>query len=452
MKRGLIFFMVMFAAELTFGQGQQATRILTFEEAIQIALRNSVLFNQQKNNLQFSQIQKTQSIAALGPTLYAQSGFTQINGNFFNSNQGKVVNGLFDQVSGSLQANWAIFNGLSQVNRVKQYSAQLEAQSFYVNRTKQDVLNTVATQYLTLLLDAELLKIAQENFASLDKQLQQVTEQVRLGARSPVDEYNQDSQTKAAQIRAYQAEIQLINDKALLTQTLLMDPDEQFDIAKPDWDVNKIGSEEYALPQLYETALNTRGDYLRAKKNEDGSKYAMKAMKAQFLPTLSAFFSINSFYNRNHGDSVTAPFERQFREDNLRKMYGLQLYVPIFGGNQNLQNRMNYVQQKVNYLNNQITRKNTEIQVKTDVMRAYQNFQLYKRTFEASLAQIKAAEMAFSLESERYNLGITNFVDYANANRAFVQAQTDKAQSEYRLLFQKVVLDYAVGTLREDDL
>jgi outer membrane protein TolC len=60
--------------------------------------------------------------------------------------------------------------------------------------------------------------------------------------------------------------------------------------------------------------------------------------------------------------------------------------------------------------------------------------------------------MAFSLETERYNLGVTNFVDFVNANRLFVQAQTDKAQAEYRLLFQKVAIGYSIGTLRPEDL
>jgi hypothetical protein len=33
----------------------------------------------------------------------------------------------------------------------------------------------------------------------------------------------------------------------------------------------------------------------------------------------------------------------------------------------------------------------------------------------------------------------------------FVKAQTDKAQAEYRLMFQKVLVDYAVGTLKPED-
>jgi len=131
---------------------------------------------------------------------------------------------------------------------------------------------------------------------------------------------------------------------------------------------------------------------------------------------------------------------------------GLQLYVPIFGGNQLLQNRTTFVQQKVNYKNTQLISSGLEIQVKSDVLRAYQNFKLYKKTFAVSIDQLKAADIAFGFEKERYDLGITSFVDYIQANKTLVQAQTDRAQAEYRLLFQKVLLDYAIGTLKPEDL
>jgi len=177
----------------------------------------------------------------------------------------------------------------------------------------------------------------------------------------------------------------------------------------------------------------------------------MNAMRAQMTPTLSVFGTLYSAYNHAHGDNSVRPFDVQFKTDNLKKQYGLQLFIPIFGGNQNLQNRTNFVQQRVLYLNNQWTRKNVEVQVKTDVLRAYENMKLYVRTFSITIEQLKAADLAFQLETERYNLGVSSFVDFANANRVFVKAQTDKAQAEYRLMFQKVLVDYAAGTLKPED-
>lgn len=436
----------------TFAFGLAQTRIITFDEAVKIALKNGVQLNQQKNNLENAQMQKTAAWVGFGPTVSASTSYNQINGNFFNQNEGKVVNGLFNQASGSINAGINIFSGFNQVNRVKQFNNQLEAQMHFVERTEQDLLNTVATQYLQVLLDKELLRIANENWEALKKQLEQVSEQVRVGSRSPVDEYNQDSQAKGAEIRALQAEINLVNDKALLTQTLLLDPAEPYDVTKPSWDINQIGETESELQATFQTALQRRGDYLRAQKNEVASKYAFKASRGNLYPSLFGFWNMNTFYNKLDGDNTAAAFEQQVKTDNLRKVYGVQLSIPILGGNSIFQNRATVVQQRTTYYNNQIIRKNVEVQVKADVLRAHQNFKLVKRTYSVSQAQLNAAENAFSLETERYNLGVTNFVDFINANRVFVQAQTDKAQAEYRLLFQKVLLDYAVGTLKIEDI
>ncbi|MBS1506395.1 MAG: TolC family protein [Bacteroidetes bacterium] len=466
-------------------KAQEQPKLLTFDDAVKIALQNGVLFNQQKNNLAYNQIQKVQSIVAIGPTVSATATGSQINGNSFNPNTGSVINGIRDNVTGTLNANINLFSGFNRINTIKQYYNQLDAQAYYVNRTSQDLINTVATQYLQVMLDVELMKIARENFDALDKQLKQVKEQVTLGARSPVDEYNQDALTKAAELKFVQAEIALNNDKTLLTQTLLIDPFEQYEVSKPGWDINTIDYDLTKIEDLADKAKQYRGDYLRAVKNEAAYKFSTAAAKGFMMPSLYAFGTYGSAYNFQHGvpDSVSAqqtkniivtdptapsgysiqnqttyttisnpekprPFSEQFRANNVFKQYGLQLSIPIFSG---LQNRANYVQQKVLYENAILTRKNLEYQIKNDVIRAVRNYEGARKSYSVSINQYTAAEMALQLETERYSLGVTNFVDFANANRVFVQAQTDKAQAEYRLLFQKVLVDYAVGTLKPED-
>ncbi len=433
-------------------KAQTQHKVLTYQEAVKIGLQNGILLNQQRNNLDYSQIQKYSNIAGLGPTISANFATQRVSGNTFNPNELKVVNGIFDQVTGSLNANWNLFNGFGQVNRARQYSSLADAQSFYINRSSQDIINTVSAQYLQVLLDGELLKIANENLVVLQKQLDQIKELVKLGARSPVDEYNQDSQTKAAEIKSLQAEIALINDRALLSQTLLLDPIEEFEVAKPNWDVNAIKMDEIELQALMELSLKNRGDYLRAVKNEEAARYGMSAMRASMYPMVSLYGGEFSSYNHAHGDNTVRPFAEQFKVNNLKKYAGLQLSIPIFGGNQNLQNRVNFVQQKVLFQNNQILRKNAEILVKTDVLKAYKNFELVRKTYALTLDQLKSAEIAFQYESERFNLGVTDFVTFMNANRVLVQSQTDKAQAEYRLVFQKVLMDYAAGTLKPEDI
>lgn len=403
-------------------------------------------------------------MASLAPSINGNASAQQFNGNSFNQNTGLVTNGVRDNVNASLSASVTLFSGLGNINGIKQYTSLLEAQSNLVNRTAQDVMNNVAAQYLRVMLDEELLKIAKENFEYLKKQMEQTKEMVTLGSKSQVDEYNQDALTKGAELRFVQAEIALANNKALLAQTLLMDAFEQFEVEKPNWDLNAISNEILNLEQLAEQAKLSRGDYLRAVNNEEAARASLNIARGSLFPTIRAFGSLGSSYNYQHDVPKTItdpdtgneidnpfyprPFNEQFKTNNFYKQYGVQLNIPIFNG---LQQRTFLVQQRVAYDNNMLAKKNLEMQIKNDVLRAVRVYEGAKKAFTVSVDQLGAAEKAFNFETERFNLGLTNFVDYSNANKVFIQSQTDKAQAEYLLIFQKILLEYAVGTLKPEE-
>ena len=179
----------------------------------------------------------------------------------------------------------------------------------------------------------------------------------------------------------------------------------------------------------------------------------MKANRGVYFPSLSAFYNNGSAYNQLKGANKADPsyrnFDQQFLTDNRYNAYGLSLYVPIFNG---LSQRYRTAQSKVFFENAKLVTQSTEVVVKADVVRAYENFNNVKKAYAAGMTGLEASKMAYSLEQERFNLGITSFVDFANANRTYVQAQTDMAQAKYRFLFQKIMLDYALGTLTPERL
>jgi outer membrane protein len=242
-----------------------------------------------------------------------------------------------------------------------------------------------------------------------------------------------------------------------------MDAFEQFDVEKPNWDINTIGNEAIKVDELAEQAKQSRGDYLSAVKSEEAAKFSLNAARGAFLPNLSASGVLGSSYNYQHDQprSITdddgnivdnpyypRPFREQFRTNNYYKSYGFSLNVPLFNG---LRQRATLVQQKVAYENSTLVRNNLELQIKNDVLRAVRVYEGAKKAFTVSVDQLTAAQQAYNFETERFNLGLTNFVDYSNANKVLIQAQTDKAQNEYRLIFQKILLEYAVGTLKPEE-
>jgi outer membrane protein len=409
--------------------------------------------NTQRNNLVQSRVNKTYRTAQLGPQASINGNLYESNGNRFIQQEGKVVNATVRGAQASLGVSQPIFGGLSNLNTARQSSAQLDAQAEFVNRSTQDVIAVVANQYLQVLLDKELLKIAQENVVSQKATLDQVKGQVELGSKSPVDEYNQQAQVSNAELRVAQAELSLTNDRILLFQSLLIDPTQKVVIVEPTWDVNAIGLDNLNLQDAATVAMERRSDLHQYRFLEKAARLSMNANKGNFLPSLSAFYNNGSAFNQVKGADKTAPsyrnFNQQFLTDNRSNSFGLSLNIPIFGG---FQNRFFYIQSKVAYQNAQLQTKNREIIVKSDVLRAIENFESVKKAYSAGVTGLEASTQALNLERERYQLGITAFVDFVNANKTFVQAQTDMAQAKYRLLFQKILMDYANGTLKIEDI
>lgn len=438
---------------VAFTSAQNVDSTLTFRRAVEIALMNNVTLNQQKNNLSQSQVNRTFRAGQLGPQASINGNVGRSSGNNWIQQEGTVVNAVVYGASASLNISMPIFNGLSGVNSLRQANSQLDAQLAFVKRTSQDVINIVATQYLAVLLDQELLKIAQEN-GTLQKTIySQVKTQVELGSRSPVDEYNQQAQVSNAELRIVQAEYALINDKSLLFQSLLIDPTLPIRIQEPSWDINGIALDTIDLQTLIEVAMTNRGDLQQARYTEKASRFGMASSKGNYLPSITANYSNGSAWNQLKGaapgDSTYRGFNDQFFTDNRRNYIGVGINIPLFSG---FQNRVQYVQSKVQYQNNKLFTRSRETIVKGDVVRAYENFESVKKAYSAGVTGLEASTMAYNLEQERFNLGITSFVDFANANRTFIQAQTDMAQAKYRFLFQKIMMDYAVGTLKAEDI
>jgi outer membrane protein len=452
MKSRIIPFFLLVACAIN-ALGQDSLSVLTFKDAVRIGLQNNVLLNQQRNLLFQSQVNKTFRLGQLGPQVSVNGGVGQRNGNSFIQQEGRVVNATVYGANASLNVQMPIFNGLSGINTVRQANNLLDAQLEQVNRSSQDVINLISTQFLNVLLDQELLKIAQENLEALQTQYEQVKAQVALGARSPVDEYNQQALVSNAEVRVAQAEFTLVTDRTTLFQTLLVDPTITTRIEEPAWDINALAMDNLDRDQLLTLAAEQRSDLKQAVHTEKASKYGMQAAKGNYLPSITASYSNGSAYNQLKGvrkdTSSYRDFNEQFYSDNRNNFIGLNFSIPLFTG---FQNRAFYVQSKVQYQNNQLLTKSREVLVKGDVIRAYENFQSVQKAYTASVTGLEASQVAYDLERERYNLGITSFVDLANANRAYTQAQTDMAQAKYRFLFQKIMLDYAVGTLKPEDI
>lgn len=413
---------------------------LTYEEAVKIALDQNVDLRVQQNNMKVVKAQQNQSRGSLAPTISANMNAYISNGNTFLEQEGININTTSESLSGSLNANLNVFSGFSQYNRIKLYNAQFDAQQHLITRTSQDVIGIVTTQYLQVLLDTELLEIANDNLKTQELLYKQIEAMVEAGSKPKSDLYDQMATVKNNELLVLQAKNSLSNDKSNLAITLQLDPTVELTVNDPNWELNEIRFSQLDLEDLYDVSLSNRSDLKQYRSSEIAAEKSVSIAKAAFAPSLYAFYNFNTVYN----DQAFRTLEQQLITDNKRDQYGFRLSIPIYSG---LRNKTQLVYEKVNYENSKINTENLKKTILNDVRNAYQNFLDVRSSYEVSIAQFDAANMSLKVQQEKYNLGVGSLIELTNANNNFVFAASRQAQARLNLLFQKVTLDYYTGTL-----
>jgi outer membrane protein len=431
------------------------TTVLTYEEAIKIGLKNNLTLNQQKNNLFSRQVQKTQSYSAFLPTVSGFGQLTHTDGTQPSPQTGDLIDLSNDRFFANIQASMTIFNGFSTVNSMNQSVNQFRSQTSFVKRTEQDVINNVTNQYLLVLLDQELLKIAEQNYRSQNVVLDQLRELVSTGSRAEADLYTQDAQVRNLQVIAIRSRATLENDKALLAQMLQLDPAIPIAVEVPRFN-STFDLTRTPLDSLFEVALANREDLKQAGYDVKGNLYGYRAAIGGWVPTVSLFASYGSSFNSSlteittpTGEPLYGNFGNQFTRVFPTLSYGVQINIPIFD---RLQTRRIRVQNRVAYQNSVLQRENLEKTVKIDVKRTYNNYLAAIEAYEAAQVQFQAGELALRTQQESYILGIAAQVAVAQANQTYVQAAASRAQAEVTLIFQKMLLEYALGTLKPENV
>jgi outer membrane protein len=432
---------------------QDSLRTLSFKEAVNIGLKNNLTLNQQKNFLVSNKVNRTSNLMSMGPTVNLNASAARTDGNRLITlvDGVKTVNGVSDNMGASIDANMPLFGGFSSFKNFQQASAQYDAQLHHVERTTQDVIRDIARQYLTCLLDEQLVKINEKNLETQSTQLEQITELVSAGARAEIDQKNQEYQVRNAELLLIRSKNTLSNDKNLLAQTLQLDPTIPFTLTEPGWELTM--SDTVTVEELLVIAKKQRNDLKRAELNEKAAKYAMQSARGSYFPQLSLFASYGSAYNYVYRTiepyPVNRSFHDQFFNDFTQLVYGLRLTIPIYNAHQF---KNNVVRNKVLYKNAELQADNANLLMKSEVIQAVQNLTDAKSAYRAAQAQLQAAEISFSLEKERYNLGISDIVALTQATQAYTRAQADYASARYTLMFQQLSINYASGTLRFEDI
>jgi len=422
-----------------FGQPEQ----ITLQEAINLALKQNVQMQTVRNQHEFTRTVKRQSYLEFLPNLSAGGGARRSSGRQFIQSEDRLVTQTTEGLDAGVQTNIGLFNGLKRVASVREAAFEDRAQSARVEQTEQDVIHTVLRQYIQILFDEELLRIDQENMKAQRDLLQQIRESVNLGLRSTPDLYRQQAEVARIEGNVIESGNTVQIDKSLLLQTIQGYPLMEYDVVIPDTSaLMHLGFTE-RVDELVRRAWQSRSDYQRQQYLVRASRQALRAVRANYWPTLS----LATGYGTNYIDISPRSFRDQFFKDNIQSYVGLNFSLPIFN---RMTTHVQAIRQRINLRNTKLQAEDLKQSIAVDVKRAYLQYQSSQKQQLVSEAQLKAAEQALAAEREWYNVGASSFVDLSTANAQYVEAAANRVHARFMLVLRFYELEFSTGTLRPD--
>jgi outer membrane protein len=432
------YFFLLSNAALVSAQDQDLT--LSYEEAVNIALRENIQIMQQENILQTSQAEKAQTYANLAPSVNFSATGQQVFGRQFDNTSGNFTSERVGRMFGGLNANFVIFNGFSRINSIRQTQKAAEAQLYQINQTRQDVIFEVSQQYLQVLLNQELLRIAEANLEQQQKLAESIETFVKAGIRNIADQYNQESAAKNTALEVVERKNQLTISKVRLIRILQIDPFKEWQFTETGLEQSTLIQQQVSLEEAYNAAIAHRPDIKHQRNTIEASQYGLKAARGNYYPRLSVGYYLGSQYSSLFNPTLS----EQLLDINRVNVVSLDLSIPIFN---NLQNAT-AIQRSRQQLNNaELAMEDLERNIFEQVQTATADYETAKERIAAAEAQVKAAEKALEAEKERFKLGVGNILDLNRVNAAYVEALATKAQADYQIIFQKTALDYFMGKL-----
>ena len=426
------FILIFLCVAPLFASAQQQ---LTIEQCVEIALKNNRNIKQQELNKAQREIAYSQARADLLPSLNASAGQNFVFGRSIGLDN-TYQNTNSSQTSFGIGADITIFDGLRMKHNIDAKRADLSAAQADMEKLKDDIEMSVSTAFLQVLLQKELLQIANQQVELTDANINRRKDLINSGKMAQGEISELEAQRAREEQNRVQAESNL--KLALLDLAQIMDVEDftHLDISAPP--VENIINESVLLStsDVFQSALLSRPEIRAAEYRLQSSEKEVLMAKSQLYPSLSFGANFGTGYY-NMGGRTNDPFSQQIR-NNMSNSLGFSLRIPIFN---KFQTRNSIRTAKLAMENNRLEIDKVKIDLRKRIEQAYQNAVGAQSKWKATQKSEIANKEAFRFAQEKFDGGRANAYELFQAKSNLTQTLSDQAQAKYEYAFRLKILE-----------
>lgn len=450
----------------------QNTKNWTLRECIEYAQKNNLQIKQSALNAELGKVKIEQSYGSMLPTLNGSASQNYNSGRSIDPFTNQFNQNTIQSNSLSLSSTVSLFQGFQLTNSVKQSYLDLRSNLMDLEKLKNDIGLNVATAYLQILYNKELLTVSKVQLEGIKAQTVRTKKLVESGSLPNGSLLEAEAQLALEEQRMITSQNQLEISKLTLLQLLDLRDTSALSIADPNIPLPSQDLLNSNVEDIYLAALSNQPDIKSAEYKTKSADIGINIANGSRSPRLFLSGNIGTIYSNQareygfttfystlsgvdaQGNPITftvpqvgqvpggvVPRAKQF-DNNFSKSVGLTLQIPLIN---NLQASTGVRRAKINMqnaeLNMQVVKNNlykTIQQSYTDATTALKRYNAAKKT------QISQTQ-AFTYAEQKYGSGLMNFVEYLTARTNQYRAESDLLQAKYDFIFRLKVLDFYSG-------
>jgi len=402
---------------------------LNFEKAVEIGLERNFDVKIAINEVVLSENEVKINRSLLYPTLNVQNarGYRREDTEqalFSEPNNPRIIEGAQTRTNNYSLISFYGFSAdlVVAIQRLGKLAEVTELESKVVI---ENTVAAIATNYYRLVLELQRYNVLNTTLELSNQRLEIAKAQYEFGRASKRDflaaqvDYNTDRTALVFQEQVIQ------NSRVNLNELLAVDPDVDFLVN----DTITI-RENLRLEDLKEDAFGNNKQLLVTQGLQNVAYLQMKELRAQRLPTIT----LSGAYNDNTFRS-DAGFLASNQQQGIN--LGATISLNLFNGF-SLNRRIQAAKIQMN--NQQYLLDQYEIQMLSALQRTFNTYENSKRLLEIERINYEVAVESSDITLDRFRLGITNYLEFRDAQVSRLQAESRLIESLYTIKENEIEL------------
>ena len=478
MIRSYLLLLGLFFGLESMAQDNENVKKWTLQECVDRAWEKNLTLQLSKLTVQDQEIGLRRAKAGRLPSLNGGANYGFNWGRGIDPTTNQFISQRVGFTGFSARTEVVLFAGFQRHNTIKQGIVDLDASKNDLEDARNDIALNVASLYLNVIFNKELLSNNLTQLASTRQQLDRTKALVDAGSLPISNLLDLQSQLATNEVNVINAENSLNLSVLDLKQALLISSGETFDVVIPEIDVNPEAIVGLDVEEVYRSALAVQPDVKSADLNIESAARAEDIARGALYPTLTLTGNLGSNYSdavdgeRDLVDGTTQVIRpigfventnervltqqtvpnvigtdnnysvtEQF-DDNFNQSLSMGVSIPIFNG---LATRTDIQRSKIQKQRAEVNARQVRQTLRQAIEQAYYDALAASKNYEAALKQVESLEESYRVARQQYDLGVINFVDYQVSENNLFQARSDLVRNKYDAIFRIKVLDFYQG-------